>query len=280
MIEYSILKLFITDRNLYNKYGNYLNLQYIKDNYKDIYKLLLIINTYYNKYNTENISINELEAHYINNYPIIKEGDRKVLSLLLTNIDNASISEPVLDYLRIHKNRTIAGEIALTAFDVSEGKKSLEDLDNIYAKLELAQKQTENYYVSNDLEELYNNTSHIQGLRWRLPWLNQSLGSLRKGDFGFIFARPETGKTTFLASEMSYMAEQADRPILWCNNEEGGGKVMLRCYQAALNLTHSELVNNRTTNKQHYQELIGNRIQIYDDAGMSMHSIEIGRAHV
>jgi replicative DNA helicase len=63
------------------------------------------------------------------------------------------------------------------------------------------------------------------------------LGSLRKGDFGFVFARPETGKTTFLASEISFMAEQLsddDGPSLWINNEEQSEKPMLRCIQATL----------------------------------------------
>ena len=78
-------------------------------------------------------------------------------------------------------------------------------------------------------------------MRWRLKCLNQSLGSLRKGDFGFVFARPETGKTTFLASEVTRMVQQAKRPVLWINNEEQSNKVMLRCYQATLGLSNTEL---------------------------------------
>ena len=63
--------------------------------------------------------------------------------------------------------------------------------------------------------ELYNETIATPGLRWRLGSLNRMLGSLRKGDFGFIFARPETGKTTFLASEVTNFATQLEQPILW-----------------------------------------------------------------
>jgi len=73
------------------------------------------------------------------------------------------------------------------------------------------------------------------------------LGSIRGGDFGFIFARPETGKTTFLASETTYMAEQLSDevgPILWLNNEEAGAKVKIRCYQAALGATLAAINSN------------------------------------
>jgi replicative DNA helicase len=77
---------------------------------------------------------------------------------------------------------------------------------------------------------------------WRLKSLNTALGSLRMGDFGFVFARPETGKTTFLASEVTFMAEQTEGNILWFNNEEQGGKVKSRCYQATLGLTTKAII--------------------------------------
>lgn len=70
--------------------------------------------------------------------------------------------------------------------------------------------------VSTDLEALASNVQNTPGIRWRLDFLNKSLGSLRRGDFGFIFARPETGKTTFLASEAARFLEQGAR-VVWFN---------------------------------------------------------------
>lgn len=43
--------------------------------------------------------------------------------------------------------------------------------------------------VSSDLERLIEQNYAQQGMRWRLDCLNKSLGSLRPGDFGFIYAR-------------------------------------------------------------------------------------------
>lgn len=96
--------------------------------------------------------------------------------------------------------------------------------------------EDEPLFVTDDLEVLASEVLTTPGLRWRLKTLNEIFGSLRKGDFGFVFARPETGKTTFLASETTYMAEQLSDdagPILWFNNEEQGNKVKIRCYQAS-----------------------------------------------
>jgi replicative DNA helicase len=91
-----------------------------------------------------------------------------------------------------------------------------------------------------------------------LNWLNKSLGSLRKGDFGFIFARPETGKTTFLASEMTHMVTQTEGDILWFNNEEQGKKVAFRCYQALFGVDSETLFgSNVDSYKEEYHDLIG-----------------------
>jgi KaiC/GvpD/RAD55 family RecA-like ATPase len=100
------------------------------------------------------------------------------------------------------------------------------------------------------------------------------LGSLRKGDFGFIFARPESGKTTFLASEISHFATQTDRPIIWFNNEEQGSKVMLRIYQATLGLTLEELFNDLEGNKKRYYNLTKGNIKIYDSGSISRNDVE------
>lgn len=100
------------------------------------------------------------------------------------------------------------------------------------------------------------------------------LGSLRQGDFGFIFARPETGKTTFLASEVSYFATQTDKPIIWFNNEEQGSKVMLRIYQATLGLTLEELFRDIEGNKRKFYELTKGNIKIYDSGNISKTDVE------
>ena len=92
--------------------------------------------------------------------------------------------------------------------------------------------------------ERLSQSAYPPGLRWPLQSLNKALGSLRKGDFGFVFARPETGKTTFLAHSVTHFASQIDRPILWLNNEGQTEKVYKRCMQAALGKEYHEIYHN------------------------------------
>lgn len=128
--------------------------------------------------------------------------------------------------------------------------------------------------VTNDLEVLINEIKSEQGYRWRLDCLNKSLGSLRAGDFGFIFARPETGKTTFLASECSSFLEHTEKPIIWLNNEEQGHKVMLRVYQAFFGLTLEQLMNNIKRYSHEFKERIGDRFRLFDSATIHKSNVE------
>lgn len=98
------------------------------------------------------------------------------------------------------------------------------------------------------------------GLSWRLNELNISVGPLRTGDFLIVTARPEVGKTTFIASEVSYMATQMGthkRPIIWINNEERSSKVMLRIQQAALGWSLPDILANETKANEEYNKLVG-----------------------
>jgi len=103
------------------------------------------------------------------------------------------------------------------------------------------------------------------------------LGSLRKGDFGFLFARPETGKTTFLASEVTFMAEQLPKeagPIIWLNNEEQGGKVKIRCYQASIGCDLAKLYSNRGKAHELFMQRTKGLIKILDSASIHKRKVE------
>ncbi len=266
MVEKQIVKLFCNNVELYNKYYKYINLDFIKVNYNNIYKLFITIYYYYNKYNTyNNININDLESFYITQYPV-NPAERKELTALLQDVFDQEIHEDVLvDLLEEHRRRALAGKVATLALDVEEGKKPVQDLLELFNEFEHQEIESdEPKPIEMDLEKLYESQVATPGLRWRLDWLNKSLGSLRKGDFGFIFARPETGKTTFLASEITHMVSQTEGEVLWFNNEEQGNKVAIRVYQAALGLPTNQLWDNRELRQRQYEAVTGNRIKILD----------------
>ena len=267
MVEKQIIKLFCEDKIIFTKYYKYVNINYIKINYNDLYKLFNMIDLYYTKYiNNNNINLNELDIFYNSNY-LLKDNERKDLELLLKDVYEQDITnmEAIIGLLEEHRRRSLAGQVAIMALDVEAGKKSTAELLELFNNFEHQEVEADEIIpVNMDLDNLYDTQIATPGLRWRINWLNKSLGSLRKGDFGFIFARPETGKTTFLASEITHMVSQTDGDILWFNNEEQGTKVGIRVYQATLGLTTQALFADKPTNKARYKTITNNRIKILD----------------
>ncbi len=102
------------------------------------------------------------------------------------------------------------------------------------------------------------------------------MGTLTGGTFGVVAARPNSGKTSFLASEITYIAQQLvpNAAILWLNNENKGDRIGPRLYAALCNATRNELSVHRDRAKKEYQERIGSRIQIIDIQGWNYKQIE------
>ena len=125
-------------------------------------------------------------------------------------------------------------------------------------------------YIRDDIGDLLAEEVSDAGLRWRLECLNQSVRGLRPGDFGIIAGRPDKGKTTFIASELTHLASQLPegQPAVWLNNEGPGKRIIPRLYQAALGAKVSELIlwNQAGKLKNLYAEVMGfvDRIRVID----------------
>lgn len=143
---------------------------------------------------------------------------------------------------------------------------SIEPLITQYKKEIGSSVEKDKVFVSPSLSYISDVVS-TGGLDWRLPELNISVGPLRKGDFVIVAARPETGKTTFVASEASYMLTQLkpDEHVIWINNEESSNKVMMRVIQAYLGTTASDLLANTSKYEKEFMDAGGHRFLILDD---------------
>lgn len=268
MVEEQIIKLFCEDREVYTKYYKYVNLGYVKTNYTNHYKLFTSVDTYYNKYDDkDHINSSELDIQFNSNW-LLQETERKELTLLIQRIFDVELSnkDAVINLLSEHRRRGLAGDLAKLALDVEDGTANADDLLEKFKDFDVQDIEQESInFVQMDLEDLYESQIETPGLRWRLDWLNKSMGSLRQGDFGFIFARPETGKTTFLASEISHMIKQTDGDILWFNNEEQGKKVGIRIFQSFFGAEQQILFGQqKQVYNQQYRDMVGDRIKILD----------------
>lgn len=237
-----MLKILL-NKDSYNRYKEHIDFKYLEDNHRELSFLYKTLKTLHEKVETS-ISVDELSAFFSSLYP---QADKTIYEGLFSSLGALQISEEGGDAIltsMMHRQRSM--QLSELAFKVAQGQKTQEDLDAFLDTLDTKEEHSSLPIepLSLDLEDLVGKVYSEQGFRWRLDALNKSLGSLRPGDFGFIFARPETGKTTFLASEASYMLEKDAGCVVWFNNEEQDEKVVLRVYQAHFGITFDKLLSN------------------------------------
>lgn len=277
-IYLSIIKTFL-DKGIYSNYKEYIDILFLRQNYPEVLKVFHTLEELH-KLGIESPSVGDLEVCFYTSYP---KADKVIFDPLFGRIRGSEINpKSISSYLSTLEQKVSASKLAFKLLEYSEGRVS-EGLDiatlvgNFNEKLKSKETELieETTFIDDDIEVLYNNAVALPGLNWRLKSLRRSLGPLRKGDMGFIFARPETGKTTFLASEVSYMAGQGDdRPVLWFNNEEQGDKVLLRCYEACLGAPLEQIIANKERARKVFYERTKRCIKIRDDAGISRKAIE------
>lgn len=260
----------------FKKYYSYLNLDTIEKNYPDIYRLYKSLGSLHKE--DKDYSVDDLKVALFTLYPKV---DEQQYARLLEALQDSELDETLLvDYIHKAAQRDKALQIARLAIQASEGIIPFEEVTDRFSTMEEASPVLSDWresVVSSSIRALYENTQAIPGLRWRLASLNQALGSLRKGNFGFVFARPETGKTTFLASELTFMAAQVKEeagPIVWFNNEQAGADVQERISQATLGVTREILYKDLDGNDQQYNAVIRGKLILIDNASFNKRDIE------
>lgn len=265
----------------WDKYNDYIDFDFLKANYPDLYKLCITIERGYEDEQFVRFHRESFSLLFSKLYPGTIHHN---LLNLHEKIFTIEVPEALLhETIRRIRLQERAASLASAALSVSDGKEDPSTLTAVIeeylrndAALTLENSlERPSEFVTDDLESIVHNQNTKLGLRWRLGTLNRYLGSLRKGNFGFVFARPETGKTTFLASELTCMAEQpGEGNIIWFNNEEPGEEVMTRIYQATFGITYEELISDVPKYRSLYQERTRGRIKLVDNVGVTAKEAE------
>ena len=135
--------------------------------------------------------------------------------------------------------------------------------------------------IGDILTELENDAG-VKFRRWRL--LNDGLAGLSGGASLAIGARPDRGKTSWLAAVAADFAPQLPeyfgkgRGIAWLNNEGTAKRIKPRLYQAALGKTLEEIIqmHHEGTLEAAYNEAMGGEdvVKVKDMHGASLAQIE------
>tara|TARA_R110000868_G_scaffold53345_1_gene167565 strand:- start:107 stop:1255 length:1149 start_codon:yes stop_codon:yes gene_type:complete len=191
------------------------------------------------------------------------------VSTLRTVVKKMETFTPTIAYDEVIKSLIERDYLARIADECAKARDGTSDLEAVNALTMEALQDVERYvdkedlFVSPDISGVVDRILS-SGYEWRAMCLNRSLGLLRPGDFLIVAARVEVGKTTFLASEASFIAPQLpkDRPLVWINNEEKSDSVFFRVVQSALGKTTKEILADRDGSMKKYDELMGTRDRI------------------
>lgn len=276
--ELLLFKLFIKDINNYNKYKHIVDNFILDKELKFIYNLII---NYYNKYEHHTyIEKQELITFFNYTFSVIK--NKELYLTIIDTIYNLEISDSLIsDIIKSLIEKDYSNKIINKLLPViTEGKSNIlqeikYDLELFNSALQVSTVNEESPFLEDTLDNLIEKEVNSEGLNWRLVCLQQDLGPLRGGTLGHIYARPDSGKTSMLASEITNFASQLkeDECGIWFNNEQAGSKVKLRLYTASLNTPIETLISNIDKAKEYFDKRGGNKIKIFDDAFITIEMI-------
>lgn len=272
------LLVLLLGKEAYHAYYEYLDLPYIRDNYKELANIYVALQEAH-KLVEADLTIADLQAYFFSRYP---DADKGVYQSLFKTLSEASITPDLgVGLLKQIKARKQALSLSEAYFKFSTGAIDVDTLAGVEESVKRDSPDgipdDADEFVTTSLSSIITDIFHKPGLRWRLDALNKSMGSLRKGNFGFLFARPETGKTTFLASEISHMLTQlkeGDGSVIWFNNEQVGAEVMMRMYQGYFGLRLEQLKANPKKYEEEFNKQTQGRFLLVDDAQLDRQKVE------
>ena len=194
-----------------------------------------VIEQAHSKYGHD-LSIKEVMILYKIHNPISSEAEIGVVTDVITSISNAQdISDGVAQDAIIDLwKRENARQIADLAISVTEG-----NYDAMTTIRNLMDETIGGYvpddfgeFTTDDLDELLAETGN--GNRWmfNIPSLSRHVYGIGPGEFGIVFATPETGKSSFVVSCCAGpggWCEQGAK-ILFLGNEETTRRTKVRAY--------------------------------------------------
>ena len=220
----------------------------------------------------------ELQAYFDSANPALPDNTRvrywEHFETLQDNIGkNIDLQERVIRDLWMRHRARIISELSVNIFlgksnEFGELKRLIEST----AEDSIGEKAT---YTEVDmgLKELLDSLTLDPDFPFDWPPLTSKVSGLDRGHFGIIFARPETGKTTFVSFLAKKFLEQGLTVSVW-GNEEPAVRTKLRIIQSYFKATRKELSEGRDKFAEVWGSEIGDRLHVLDCVGTTIQEID------
>lgn len=278
MIDLKLLQI-LKYRNEYRKVIGRVPMESME---KTTVALLKDFGKYFDKFPThEVLNLQTFATMFSSWHPKLTTEQKHAYANILKRIKNDVPEDEAAVVLHSLLELRMSADLARILMDFEEG-----EVPNIHAALDDVMTNFQRDarikgldFVRVDASELLNREINDEGLRWRMQCLNESMRGLRPGDFGIVAGRPDKGKTTFLASEVTHLAQQSEKPVIWLNNEGPGDRIYTRLWQAALGLPMTQLIDLHRKGRMltEYEAAVKgdqHKIRVFDIHGMDTYAVE------
>jgi len=220
----------------------------------------------------------ELQAYFDSKHPALPDSTRlryweqfETLSDSIGN--NIDLQERVIRDLWMRHRARIISELSVNIFLGKETNfGELKRLIESTAEDSIGEKAT---YTEVDmgLEELLDSLTLEPDFPFNWEPISGYVPGLDRGHFGIIFARPETGKTTFVSFLAKKFLEQGLTVAVW-GNEEPAVRTKLRIIQSYFKATRKELSEGRTKYSEVWGTQVVDRLHVLDCVGTTIQEID------
>jgi replicative DNA helicase len=208
--------------------------------------------------------------------PGLTTAQRGGIAVLLDDISHdAPVPDAMAsDIINSMYRRQTATDIAHAALRVVDGNvDNFNELLDLAANLEDTQVVNEAYEeVEFDLDNLLTKTSHENLHNFRLETLAEKVPGVGPGNFVIVFARPESGKTTYSCYEAAGFLKQRLK-VCYFANEEPAVRVYIRLLCSYLNMTADEIRAEPNRAQDDFGEAAG-RLRMIDCVGMDIREVD------
>lgn len=258
-----LLKVFC-DKEVYARYISLIQTQLLDYHVKI---LLQDFEEYYSVFQHDLEDFSEFYTWFVQvRHPALPEATQIIYKTIIDNLAGTStqLTDEILkEYQKKHLVRTLEEHFQL-GFSLEFVQEKLDLYKTSLAAL--SSESEDEDLVTYELNDLLFGVDKTTGLRWRLNFLNDAIGSIKKGYLIIVSAFVDVGKTSFAISEATYMAQQlTDGCVLWLNNEEEDFRVLRKIWKSTLGCTDADLMaypekaNERFIQKMHGDK---NRIKL------------------
>jgi replicative DNA helicase len=262
----------ILDNNFYQQNVQKISRDLFPDEYLKYYD---IVDDYY-KHNDKSLSVDELETLFNSRTPALTSAARQKAKLELDALRAIELQPGIYNTLiqDAYVEKKVA-EIVTTAFEIGDHKhRDFDAILNIIDSIR-AKEQQEVVYADKSFEAIFGNLDESRKWKINFPPLQERLKGIGPGVFGIVAARPEAGKTAFMAhlnfAPDGFVTQGAK--ILWVANEEKYNLVMARCLSSYTGLTIDELMADKEATRLSW-DTISDKIDIVYDTQFSIEDLE------